>query len=1186
MSRQADDGDGAEETADSAASFRSLDLDRRYDTYVSPRRLVEEFYQPLLARADRYDRIAGYFSASALTAAADGIETFAESGGKMRLLVGVIDRDTRQQVLNGEVPTLSDRPVDDEARLRQWLLGYLLKEGRLEIKVAVPSRGDGIFHAKLGCLHDGQDNTLTFEGSLNETAGGWMRNYERFKIHRSWKSVEEEYVDQDTNDFETLWNGDADAVEVYDLSEATEDQIADWADESDPALPDDADECIERVHDAAERRDERIATAGVLRGARHLPGSVALGDATCTLEEVWPHQRVIADTLVNAYPRNFLLCDEVGLGKTIEAGLTISRLLKGGIATNGLILPRAGLERQWQSELWENFTLNSFVYDRQGETVTFEDALGRTFEYPYETEQGAVWSFLQDRDRPTTVIMSWHMARLSGHRHEVILPPEEREGDPETMDSTESAFGVWDFAIVDEVHSARPDTEFLNLLSAEYGSDTDGVVNCVQGLYLLTATPLQVDLAELHRLVSLLNVPDGWTDEEDFIAFFRWKQVFEQALADPEVRSIDDLADTAELAEDIGDIADALTHVVGPLCRAMATQMKNYESAREASQTELSDKDQDRFDQLFAADIGLFTRRTPSGHELSLRFIRAVVSFIDIATPIETQLFRNTRDTLDVYTEVGLLDEQVADRNVKSVSVDTTAAIQEAFDTLEDYVREAYQPGSFNNTNQRQAIGFVLTTYRKRLASGVYAFKQTLDSRRETVKAKRDAVDLETPDHSVDEEIEDAVAVDSLRASQYREVLQEELEYIDRVERAVQNIEGLDPKFEQLRSDIEELLHSHGRFIVFSQYTDTMEAIRDYLHENGFEGRVGTYSSTGGRRYDSKDGEWVDVGHGGIKTAFKSDDDPIDMLVCTEAASEGLNLQECGVLINFDCPWNPTRIEQRIGRIDRIGQEHDPIEIRNYIYEGTIEEDVYQTLDENKEMFESAVGDMQDILDTASSEIRQRVRGKEPDERVTDTTTSGSSPLRDELEGTGDEPTRTEVIEDARKPLAIDQPHPAIGKPGEEGKQQAPINTSGAASILLEDQFLSTLGIKRERRGDSVHQLTYTGNGAPPALLSKPVKIAETPAVARAEDLRLFGLGDPLFEWLQTEYVSRYPEAHKEYIEKAGRWTVHPDARSPAVRLDSSGELAKVNQVSQWAEQLREWKDDHEDGTDDSPLIG
>jgi hypothetical protein len=778
------------------------------------------------------------------------------------------------------------------------------------------------------------------------------------------------------------------------------------------------------------------------------------------------------------------------------------------------------------------------------------------------------------------------MARLSGHRHEVILPPEEREGHPESMNPTESAFGVWDFAIVDEVHSARPDTEFLNLLSSEYGSDADGVVDCVQALYLLTATPLQVDLAELHRLASLLNVPEEWTDEDDFIAFFRWKQVFEQALADSEVRSIDDIADATELAEDTGDIADALTHIIGPLCRAMATQMENYESARKASQADFSDKDQDRFGQLFAADVDLFIRRTPSRHELSLQFIQAVASFMNVATPIETRLFRNTRDTLDVYAEVGLLNEQVADRNVKSVSVDTTPAIQEAFDTLEDYVREAYQPGDFTNTDQRQAIGFVLTTYRKRLASGVYAFKQTLDNRRKTVEAKRDAVDLETPDYSVDEEIEDAVAVDSLRADQYRQVLQQELEYIDKVERAVQNIEGLDPKFEQLRTDIEELLHSHGRFIVFSQYTDTMEAIRDYLHKNGFNGRVGTYSSTGGRRYEPEDAEWVDVGHSGIKTAFKSDDDPTDILVCTEAASEGLNLQECGVLINFDCPWNPTRIEQRIGRIDRIGQEHNPIEIRNYIYEGTIEEDVYQTLDENKEMFESAVGDMQDILDTASSEIRQRVRGKEPNERVAGTTaTTSGSPLRDELESTGDEPTRTEVIEDARKPLAIDQPHPAIGDPGEEAKQRAPVNTSGASDILLEDQFLSTLGIEYNKVDDFVHQLSYTGNDAPPELLSKPVKIAQTPAAARAEGIRLFGPGDPLYDWLLTEYVSRYPEAHKQYVENAGRWTVHVDARSPAVRLNNDGELTKVDKVSQWSEQLQEWMGDDQNESDDSPLI-
>jgi hypothetical protein len=142
---------------------------------------------------------------------------------------------------------------------------------------------------------------------------------------------------------------------------------------------------------------------------------------------------------------------------------------------------------------------------------------------------------------------------------------------------------------VDEVHSARPDTEFLNLLSAEYGSDADGGVDCVQGLYLLTATPLQVDLAELYRMLSLLNVPDEWTDEDDFVAFFGWKQVFEQALADPEVGSIDELADTTELAEDTDDIADALTQVVGPLSRAMAVLCSAMTARLRAVDTELTE---------------------------------------------------------------------------------------------------------------------------------------------------------------------------------------------------------------------------------------------------------------------------------------------------------------------------------------------------------------------------------------------------------------------------------------------------------------------------------------------------------------------------------------------------------------------------------------------------------------------
>ena len=91
------------------------------------------------------------------------------------------------------------------------------------------------------------------------------------------------------------------------------------------------------------------------------------------------------------------------------------------------------------------------------------------------------------------------------------------------------------------------------------------------------------------------------------------------------------------------------------------------------------------------------------------------------------------------------------------------------------------------------------------------------------------------------------------------------------------------------------------------------------------------------------DGEaWVGFNKEIIKAAFRERVD-VKILLCTESASEGLNLQTCGVLINFDLPWNPMRVEQRIGRIDRIGQIYPDVWILNYFYQDTVEADSLST---------------------------------------------------------------------------------------------------------------------------------------------------------------------------------------------------------------------------------------------------
>jgi superfamily II DNA/RNA helicase len=93
------------------------------------------------------------------------------------------------------------------------------------------------------------------------------------------------------------------------------------------------------------------------------------------------------------------------------------------------------------------------------------------------------------------------------------------------------------------------------------------------------------------------------------------------------------------------------------------------------------------------------------------------------------------------------------------------------------------------------------------------------------------------------------------------------------------------------------------------------------------------------------------------------DHEKVRFLVSTEAGGEGINLQFCHICVNYDLPWNPMRVEQRIGRVHRLGQKH-PVRVVNLVARGTIEAYVLEILDKKIRMFELVVGEMEEILGT------------------------------------------------------------------------------------------------------------------------------------------------------------------------------------------------------------------------------
>ena len=204
-----------------------------------------------------------------------------------------------------------------------------------------------------------------------------------------------------------------------------------------------------------------------------------------------------------------------------------------------------------------------------------------------------------------------------------------------------------------------------------------------------------------------------------------------------------------------------------------------------------------------------------------------------------------------------------------------------------------------------------------------------------------------------------------------RKLFQGEIQYVEDFLAGLRTI-GTDSKFQRLVQHLNEFLKRRDSVIVFTQYTDTMDYLRDKLRQV-YGAQVACYSGRGGEQWNGK--AWSGTSKENIKTAFREHTE-VKILLCTESASEGLNLQTCGVLINYDMPWNPMRVEQRIGRIDRIGQVYPRVWVRNYFYDETVEATIYQRLDDRIGSFENVVGELQPILSRVARAIESAVMAK------------------------------------------------------------------------------------------------------------------------------------------------------------------------------------------------------------------
>ena len=279
--------------------------------------------------------------------------------------------------------------------------------------------------------------------------------------------------------------------------------------------------------------------------------------------------------------------------------------------------------------------------------------------------------------------------------------------------------------------------------------------------------------------------------------------------------------------------------------------------------------------------------------------------------------------------------------------------------------RQSARAAAQGDDPRARAVGFLMSLYQRRLASSTYAMRRSLDNRarrlEEGLKRAQDLVRTAPPNIPDPEELEEFEDAERERlermleaitlagnAEQVREEIAELLELAD--EAKVVEGSGSEAKLGHLR----DIMQDEGffdcpdqRLLLFTEFKDTLDHLMEQLKAWGFS--VGCIH--GGMKPGSRDEQGSR-----LYTEQQFREGAIQVLVATEAAGEGINLQCCHILFNYDIPWNPNRLEQRMGRIHRYGQRHDCL-IFNFVATNTIEGRVLQRLLDKLQEIRDALDD-------------------------------------------------------------------------------------------------------------------------------------------------------------------------------------------------------------------------------------
>ena len=299
-------------------------------------------------------------------------------------------------------------------------------------------------------------------------------------------------------------------------------------------------------------------------------------------------------------------------------------------------------------------------------------------------------------------------------------------------------------------------------------------------------------------------------------------------------------------------------------------------------------------------------------------------------------------------------------RRVETISVPLTEIERELYDQVTAYVRTWYGRVSGRRDRRSRNVALGLTVLQRRMASSTTAIKESLIRRRNRLRAalerwERLLLDQELPEWDEEDlealqdetearraELEEKLL--SLTAAESPDELRQEIAELDRLVKLAQRAADVqaESKVEELRRVVEEYLQHdpNERLLVFTEFKDTLMGLVRLFRSWGYE---------------------VAIIHGGMPMEERIEQerlfrDKVQVMVATDAAGEGLNLQFCRLMVNYDLPWNPNRLEQRMGRVHRYGQKRE-VFVYNLLYGETIEGKVLKKLLDKLDRMRERLGD-------------------------------------------------------------------------------------------------------------------------------------------------------------------------------------------------------------------------------------